>query len=117
MFMSDVKRCAQQIVKESFRDIISGDFQVPTEREIEKYLTDFIEYAFDEYRATKKVTGAHPGWNEEMITAEVDRIKRRSDKEYRSNIISAANQTVQEIENLIKSLDDTIRRWKIIHLE
>ena len=117
MYALDVKRCAQQMVKESFDDIICGNFKIPSEKEMEDYLKGFIDYAFDEYQVTKKVIGSHPGWNEEMVAAEVERLKRRYDKEYHTNLISAVNHTVEEIENLIKSLNDTIKKWKIKNLD
>ncbi len=117
MYSLDVKRCAQQMVKESFNDIIRGNFKIPSEKEMEGYLKKFIDYAFDEYQTTKKVIASHPEWNEEMVATEVERLKMRYDKEYHTNLISAANQTIEEIENLIKNLDDTIKKWKIKNLD
>jgi transcription termination factor NusB len=117
MYALDIKRCAQQLVKESFIDIISGNFKIPSEKEMEKYLKKFIDYAFDDYQVTRKVIGSHPGWGQEMVTNEVERLKRRYDKEYYSNLVMAVNRTVEEIENLLRGLEDTIKKWKIKNLD
>ena len=52
-----------------------------------------------------------------MVTSEVERLKRRYDKEYHTNLMMAINRTVEEIENLMRSLDDTIKKWKIKNLD
>ncbi len=117
MYALDIKRCAQQLVKESFVDIICGNFKVPSEKEIKNHLKEFIDYTFDDYQVTKKVIGSHPGWSPEMVTNEVERLKRRYDKEYHSNMVMAVNRTVEEIENLLRSLEDTIKKWKIKNLD
>ena len=117
MYALDIKRCAQQMVKESFSNIICGNFNIPSEKEMVDHLKGFIDYAFDEYQVTKKVIGSHPGWNEEMVVNEVERLKNRYDKEYHTNMMTAVNQTVEEVENLIRSLGDTIKKWKIKNLD
>lgn len=54
MYSPDVKKCAQQIVKESFTDILIGEFQMPSQDQIESYLFQNIDYGFDEYQVKKR---------------------------------------------------------------
>ena len=47
MYSSDVKKCAQQIIKESFADILIGEFQIPSQKQMESYLLENIDYSFE----------------------------------------------------------------------
>jgi hypothetical protein len=116
MYSSDVKKCAQQIVKEFFNEILIGEFRVPSQREMESYLLESIDYAFDEYQTIKRIHRSRPQWSEERIAEELEKQKRRYEKEFRSNMSIAAQNGVNEVENLVRSLKDTIKAWKLKNL-
>ncbi len=114
---ADVKICARQIVHEAFSDILCGNFKMPTQKEMEHLLKDYIDYDFDEYQKKKKVIAKHPSWDDEQVNDEVHKVKRRHDKEYRENLMQATSEAIAEIENLLSSLSDAIKAWKIKNLE
>jgi intergrase/recombinase len=117
MYSSDAKKCAKQIVKESFADILSGEFKIPSQVQMESYLLENINYSFDEYQTSKKIQRSHLEWSREQLTAELEMQKRRYEKEFRNNLKVATQKGVNEVENLVSSLKDTIKVWKIKNLE
>ena len=114
---ADVKICAKQVVLEAFDDILCGNFNMPSQKEMEDLLKDFIDYDFDEYQKKKKVIAKHPTWDDRQINDELYRLKLRYDKEYEANLMQAASETISEIESLLSSLNDAIKTWKIKNLE
>ena len=83
MYSSDVKECAQQIVKEFLNDILIGEFQILSLKEMESFLEENIDYSFDEYQATKKIVRSRPHWSKEQISDELERQKMRYENQYR----------------------------------
>ena len=116
-YSENAKRYAKQIVTSSFTKILCGDFQIPTQKEMEHSLENFIDYNFDEYQAVSRIMAKHPGWDEERVKDEVYKNKMKLEKEYRNNLKHAASMAITEIENLISSLNDTVKAWKIKKLE
>jgi hypothetical protein len=114
---ADAKRCAKQIITGAFNEIQCGNFRIPTQKEMEKSLENFIDYNFDEYQVRSKIIAKHPGWDKERVKSEVYKTKMKFDKEYRNNLKHAVSEAITEIENLISSLNDTIKTWKIKNLE
>jgi len=117
MYLADAKKCAQQIVKESFADILTGEFQIPSQKQMESYLLENIDYSFDEYKTAKKIQRSHLEWSREQITAELEVQKRRYEKEFRNNLKVATQKAVNEVENLVSSFKATIKAWRIKNLE
>jgi len=117
MYSSDVKQCAQQIVKESFADILIGEFRIPSQAQMESFLLENIDYSFDEYQTTKKIQLSHLRWSREQIAAELEMQKRRYEEKFRNNLKVAAQKAVNEVENLVSSLKDTIKAWRTKNLE
>ena len=117
MYSSDAKKCAQQIVKESFADILIGEFQIPSQIQMESYLLENIDYSFDEYQTAKKIQRSHLKWSREQLTTELEMQKRRYEEKFRNNLKVAAQKAVNEVENLVSSLKDTIRAWRTKNLE
>ncbi|MFC1817191.1 hypothetical protein ACFL0M_14940 [Thermodesulfobacteriota bacterium] len=113
---ADVKICSKQIVHEAFRDILCGNFIIPSQKELEHILKDHIDYDFDEYQKKRKIIAKHPPWDDEQVNDEVYRLKLRYDKEYRRNLMQAVSEAAAEIESLISSLNDAIKAWKIKNL-
>ena len=113
----DAKRCAQQIVHEAFDEILCGNFNVPSINQMEDFLKDIIDYSYDEYEETKKLSARYPSWTEDQINEALYSHKMRYDREHHENVRQAAFEAINEIENLLASLNDAIKSWKIKHLE
>jgi RNA processing factor Prp31 len=116
MFSSDIKLCARQIVKESLNQILANIYEIPTLEEMKRFLEKNFDHSFDEYMVTQKIKRSHPEWSNERVAEELDKKKRKYENELRVNLRIAALNTIEEIENLIISLNNAIREWKIKHL-
>ena len=116
-YSSEIKRCAQQIVKEFFNDILIDEFDIPSQNQMESYLFETISYGFNEYQTAKKIQRSRPEWSEEQIAEELEKQKRRYDKEFNDNLKLAAQNAITELENMIRSLKDTIKVWRIKNLD
>ena len=116
MYSSDIKKCARQIVKESLNRILAGTYAVPSLEEMKLFLEENFDHAFDEYMITQKTKRSHPEWSRDQVLEELDRQKRNYENELRVNLRIAALNTIEEIENLIISLNNAIREWKVMHL-
>lgn len=116
MYSSDTKTCAQQIVRESFEAILCGNYRIPSLEEMEAILQNNFEHNFDEYKSIQKIKRSHPEWDEGRIDAELHRKKENYENELRVNLRVAALETIEEIENLLSSLSNTLREWKVKHL-
>lgn len=116
MYSSDIKLCARQIVKESMNQILANLYQIPTLEEMISFLEKNFDHSFDEYIIAQKIKRTHPEWNKEQVAEELDKQKRNYENELRVNLRIAALNTIEEIENLIISLNNAIREWKIMHL-
>ena len=116
MYSSDIRQCARQIVKESLNRILAGTYQVPSLEEMEYFLESNFDHSFDEYQITQKIKHSHPDWGKDQIVGELDRQRRHYENELRVNLRVAALNTIEEIENLIISLNHAIREWKVLHL-
>ena len=116
MYSTDIKKCARQIVKESLNRILGGTYEIPSLEEMKTFLEQNFDHTFDEYLITQKIKRSHPTWSKDQIMAELDRKKRHYENELRVNLRIAALNTIEEIENLIISLNNAIREWKVLHL-
>ena len=116
MYSSDPKACAQQIVKESIDSILAGKFDVPTLENIESILRRNFENLFDEYKVIQKIEALNPSWNKSQILDELDRQRRFYEKKLRERLRAASIETINEIENLIVSLNQMIKNWKLLYL-
>ena len=75
-----------------------------------------FDHPFDDYMARSKIMKSHMNWNEDRIETEIEIQKRRFENELGVNLRVAALSTVEEIEKLITSLNNAIKRWKIENL-
>ena len=116
MYPSDPKACAQQIIKESINRILAGKFDVPTLEEMESILKRNFENLFDEYHAIQGIEALNPSWDKLMISDELDRQRRYHERKIRERIRAVSVETINEIENLIASLNEMIRNWKVFNL-
>jgi len=116
MYPSDPKSCARQIVKESIDRILAGRFDVPTLEEMESILNRNFENLFDEHHAIQSIEASHPEWDKLMISEELDRQRRFYERKLRERLRAVSVETISEIENLIASLNEMIRNWKVLNL-
>lgn len=116
LYMTDAKKCARHIVRESLGEILAGTYHVPSPDEMIETLKKGFEHPFDEYMARRRIIKSHLGWSEDQVKAEVEAQKRRFENELVVNLRVAAINTIEEVENLVASLNQAIKKWKIENL-
>jgi hypothetical protein len=116
MYLSDTKKAARQIVRESLPNILAGTFQIPSLEEMISILQTNFDYTFDDYQAKRRITRSHIGWDDSQVLDELERQRRHYENELHVNLRVAALDTIDEIESLIKNLSQTISEWKIKNL-
>jgi len=116
MYSSDIKQCARQIVKGSLSQILADTYQVPSLEEMKLFLEENFDHSFDDYLIKQKIRRSHPTWNNDQVMGELEKQKRHYENELRVNLRIAALNTIEEIENLIISLNNAIREWKVLYL-
>jgi hypothetical protein len=116
LYVTDAKKCARRIVRASLNPILAGTFQIPSLEEMISILERDFDHTFDEFLARRKIKKLHLSWSENRIDDEVERQKRRFENELRVNLKVAALNTIEEIESLVKSLNQAIKKWKIENL-
>ena len=116
LYVSDARICARQMVRESLAQILAGTYQIPSIDEMISILDRDFEHSFDDFMIRRKIMKSHLTWSKEQIDDELERQKRRYENELRVNLRVAALKTIEEIENLVKSLNEAITKWKIENL-
>jgi hypothetical protein len=116
MHPSNAKQLARQIVRESFKQVLARSYRVPSIEDIESVLSNDPDYTFDEGTATFRIRRSHPAWSEVQLTDELERERLAFEKRKREKLRVAAMAVVDEIENLLKSFDQTITQWKVMNL-
>jgi hypothetical protein len=97
-------------------EILAGKFHVPSQEEMETFIRDKFCEPFDEYRQRTKIRKLHPEWSEVEISDELERQEREQDRESRAKMRWFSQGTIEEIEKLIKSLNQEITKWKVNNL-
>ena len=116
LYVSDAKICARQMVRESLGQILAGTYEIPSIDKMISILDRDYEHSFDEFMTRRKIIKSHVTWSREQVDNEMERQKRRYENELRVNLRVAALKTIEEIENLVKSLNEAITKWKIENL-
>ena len=116
LYVSDAKNCARHMVRGSLGQILAGTFQIPSYEEMITILERDFEHSFDEFMARRKIVKSHLSWSQEQIDNELENQKIRYENELRMNLRVAALNTIEEIENLVKSLNQAITKWKVENL-
>jgi len=104
------------MVRESLDQILAGTFQIPSHDEMIAILKRNYDHIFDEFMARRKIMKSHLSWSQEQVDDELERQKMRYENELRVNLSVAALNTIEEIENLLKSLHEAVTKWKIENL-
>jgi hypothetical protein len=116
LYVSDAKNCARHLVRESLDQILAGTFQIPSYEEMISILERDFEHTFDEFMVRRKIMKSHLSWDRDQIDDELEKQKIRYENELRVNLRVAALNTIEEIENLVKSLNQAVTKWKIENL-
>jgi RNA processing factor Prp31 len=116
LYVTDAKNCARRLVRESLGQILAGKFEIPSFEEMVSILERDFEHTFDEFMARRKIMKSHISWSREQVDDELEQQKIRYENELRVNLRVAALNTIEEIENLVKSLNQAIAEWKIENL-
>jgi RNA processing factor Prp31 len=116
LYVSDAKNCARHLVRQSLNQILAGTFDIPSLEEMTSILERDFEHTFDDFMARRKIMKSHISWSREQVDDELEKQKIRYENELRVNLRVAALNTIEEIENLVKSLNQAITEWKIENL-
>ena len=116
LYVSDAKNCARHMVRESLDQILAGTFEIPSYEEMIAILEKDFEHTFDEFMARRKIMKSHLSWSRDQVDDELEKQKIRYENELSVNLRVAALNTIEEIENLVKSLNQAINKWKIENL-
>ena len=104
------------MVRESLAEILANTYQIPSLEEMICILKRDFDHSFDEFMARRKIMKSHVNWSENQIETEIEVQKRRFENELGVNLRVAALNTIEEIEKLITSLNNAIKKWKIENL-
>ena len=116
LYISDAKKCARQMVRESLAEILAATYQTPSLEQMISILTRDFDHSFDEFMVRRAIMKSHPEWSDDQIETEIEIQKRRFENELGVNLRVAALSTIEEIEKLITSLNNAIKKWKIENL-
>jgi hypothetical protein len=116
LYISDAKKCARQMVRESLTEILAARYQTPSLEEMISILKRDFDHSFDDFMARRKIMRSHLDWSEDQIESEIEMQKRRFENELGVNLRVAALSTIEEIEKLITNLNNAIKKWKIENL-
>jgi vacuolar-type H+-ATPase subunit E/Vma4 len=113
LYISDAKKCARQMVKESLTKILADSYQTPSLEEMTSTLAKDFDHSFDEFMARRKIMKSHLDWSEDRIETEIEMRKRHFENELGVNLRVAALNTIEEIEKLITSLNNAIKNGRL----
>jgi hypothetical protein len=116
LYLSDAKKCARQMVRESLTKILAATYQTPSLEEMISILKRDFDHSFDDFMARRKIMRSHLDWSEDQIESEIEMQKRRFENELGVNLRVAALNTIEEIEKLMTNLNNAIKKWKIENL-
>jgi len=116
LYITDAKKCARQMVRDALAEILARTYQTPSLEEMISILERDFDHSFDEFMVRRKIMKSHIDWGEDQIENEIEMQKRRFENELSVNLKVAALNTIEEIEKLITSLNNAIKKWKIENL-
>ena len=96
--------CAKLIVKESSAKIVSGDFEMPSNSAMEEMINKELEWDFDEDKVAAEIKRHYPGWSEEHVYDEVDKLGDIYEDELSNHLEPIIKATVLECQNMVKEL-------------
>ena len=96
--------CAKLIVKESFEKIVSGNFEMLSNTDVEEMIDKALEWDFDEDKVAAEIKRNYPGWSEEQVYDEVDKLADIYEDERSKHLGSIIKGTVIACQNMVEEL-------------
>jgi hypothetical protein len=96
--------CAKLIVKESSAKIVSGDFEMPSNSAMEEMISKELEWDFDEDKVAAEIKRHYPGWSEEHVYDEVDKLGDIYEDGLSNHLEPIIKATVLECQDMVKEL-------------
>jgi hypothetical protein len=96
--------CAKMIVKESSAKIVSGDFEMPSNSAMEEMIDRKLKWDFDEDKVAAEIKRKCPGWSEEHVYDEVDKLGDIYEDGRSSHLESIIKDTVLKCQNMVEGL-------------
>ena len=96
--------CAKLIVKESFEKIASGDFEMPSNSDMEEMIDKALEWDFDEDKVAAEIKRNYPDWSEEQVYDEVDKLADIYEDERSNHLESIIKATIIACQNMVEQL-------------
>ena len=75
------QNCAKSIINSSFKKIVSGGFEMPSHNDIGEMIRKDLDWDFDEEKVIADTKHSYPGWGEEWIDTEIDKLDDIYEKE------------------------------------
>ncbi len=94
--------CAKLVIKESSAKIASGDFEMPSNSDMEEMIDKALEWDFDEDKVAAEIKRNYPGWSEEQVYDEVDKLADIYEDERSNHLDSIIKATVIACQNMAK---------------
>jgi hypothetical protein len=96
--------CAKLVIKESSAKIASGNFEMPSNSDMEEMIDKALEWDFDEDKVAAEIKRNYPGWSEEQVYDEVDKLADIYEDERSNHLDSIIKATVIACQNMVKEL-------------
>jgi hypothetical protein len=100
------------MIKKFFEEVESSSFEMPSHSDIEKMIEEGLEWGFDEEKVVADIKRTFPGWSEERVYEEVDKLEYMYEKERSKQIESITDTVVKECRSIVKDLQKEIRALK-----
>jgi hypothetical protein len=92
------------IVKESFEKIVSGNFEMPSNTDMEEMIDKALEWDFDEDKAAAEIKRNYPVWSEAQVYDEVDKLVDIYEDERSNHLDSIIKATIIACQNMVEEL-------------
>ncbi len=104
-----VHNCAKLIIKDSYKKIVSGDFEMPNRSDIEQMISKELGWNFNEDKVFADIKHNYHTWSDEMVYDEVDKLEDIYEDERSIKIESIIKATVKESQNLVEELRKEVK--------
>ncbi len=111
--LSDATKVSKmKIVKTFFDGIKSINLDVLSTDDIESMIEKKSDWIFDEKTVMKKIEQTFPGWNEDRVYEEVDKLEEMYEKECEKRIDEIIKIIIRNCKSVINELEEDIRLIK-----
>ncbi len=96
------------IVKDSFEEIVSGGFKMPSRNDIEQMLNQELKWNFDEEEVVADIKNNYPSWSDDQVYDEADKLSDIYENEYSVKIESIFKAMVRECQGLVVEMQKEV---------